>query len=91
MATERIVKTARMLDRYHVEIRHPGREDWNHIYSPGRERTTLLALARQNAAQVAADEPEAEVRIMRTMYSRITTVATGKSRAVQVGSEVVDR
>jgi len=45
--------------------------------------------ARHYRRQVEADEPDAEVRIVRTMRLRITTYATGDVQDGDIRTEIV--
>lgn len=76
-------------DRYHVEIRHPG-GDWHQIHPPAWEHTTDPDTAREYATTVQRDHPGSQVRIIRTIAVTITTIATGKTRTGELGTEVIN-
>jgi hypothetical protein len=89
MAVGDIVSMKRV-DRYHVEIRHPGQEGWAHIHHPDWEDTPSLGVARRYRDQVQADHPGSEARIVVASGVRVTELATGDSVTVGIEGTVTD-
>lgn len=56
----------RATHRYHVEIRHTGRDTWDHIHHPDWEDTPMVDIARSYARTVIDDHPGSDVRIIQT-------------------------
>ncbi|MEV0732356.1 hypothetical protein [Polymorphospora sp. NPDC050346] len=74
---------------YHVDIQHPGRNEWNQIHGLAWETTKDLEEARQYAKRVAVDHPGSQVRIILNIAIRHYNFSTGKWKTMVFDPRVV--
>lgn len=89
MAVGDTVQTQRV-ETYHVEVCHPGSDDWHHIHPPRWETTTAVGEATRYAGDVQHDHPGSAVRIVHATASEITTLATGKTSTLTLSTETME-
>ncbi|WP_341719917.1 hypothetical protein QQG74_09525 [Micromonospora sp. FIMYZ51] len=82
---------AQRISHYHVEIRHPGQQDWTHIHNPKWETTPRELAARLYARLVERDHPGSKAQIVQTQKLEILTLATGKRNTLDLGRTILPR